>query len=138
MHALLHSVAPTLHQATADPRLCQRLLDTHEQVSVSLLWGHCSFSWVLVCTSFCLCLPKVCFPVPSKFWQLYGRLMETFSKRAYAIPMSTTQEPLPPQQSTADPYLLRRHPNTVLSQSLGPGVHKVSLNPLSVSGGYGV
>ena len=27
-------------------------------------------------------------------------------------------EPLPPQQSTADLYLLRRHPNTVLSQSL--------------------
>ena len=32
-------------------------------------------------------------------------------------------EPLPPQQSTADLYLLRRHPNTVLSQSLqGPCV----------------
>ena len=27
-------------------------------------------------------------------------------------------EPLPLQQSTADPYLLRRHSNTVLSQSL--------------------
>ena len=27
-------------------------------------------------------------------------------------------EPLPPQQSTAHPYLLRRHPNTVLSPSL--------------------
>ena len=25
------------------PRLCQRLLDTHGQVSISLLWGHCSF-----------------------------------------------------------------------------------------------
>ena len=29
---MLHSVTPTLQQATADPRLCQRLLDTHEQV----------------------------------------------------------------------------------------------------------
>ena len=28
-------------------------------------------------------------------------------------------EPLPLWQATADPYLLRRHPNTVLSQSLG-------------------
>ena len=27
-------------------------------------------------------------------------------------------EPLLPQQSSADPYILRRHPNTVLSQSL--------------------
>ena len=29
--------------ATADPRLCQRLLNTHPQVWVTLLWGHCSF-----------------------------------------------------------------------------------------------
>ena len=43
MHALLYSVPPTLHQATTDPRLHQRLQDTHRQVSVSLLWGHCSF-----------------------------------------------------------------------------------------------
>ena len=32
-----------LQQATTDPRLRQRLLDTHGQVWVSLLWGHCSF-----------------------------------------------------------------------------------------------
>ena len=41
--ALLHSVALTLQQATANSHLCQRLLDTHRQVWVSLLWGHCSF-----------------------------------------------------------------------------------------------
>ena len=34
-----HSVPPTLHQTTADPRLLWRLLDTHGQVWVSLLWG---------------------------------------------------------------------------------------------------
>ena len=34
MQALLHSVPPTLQQATADPHLCWRLLDTHRQV-----WG---------------------------------------------------------------------------------------------------
>ena len=34
--------APTLQQATADPHLCQRLLDTHRQIWVSLFWGHCS------------------------------------------------------------------------------------------------
>ena len=35
----------TLQQATTDPPLsfCQRLLDAHGQVCVSLLWGHCSF-----------------------------------------------------------------------------------------------
>ena len=35
--------APTLQQATADPRLHCRLLDTPGQDWVSLLWGHCSF-----------------------------------------------------------------------------------------------
>ena len=43
MHALLHSVPPALQQATAIPRLCQRPLDTHGQVWISLFWGHCSF-----------------------------------------------------------------------------------------------
>ena len=35
--------ALTLQQATTDPCLCWRLLDTHRQVWVSLFWGHCSF-----------------------------------------------------------------------------------------------
>ena len=41
--ALLHSVPPTLQQATSIPRLHWRLLDTHGQVWLSLLWGHCCF-----------------------------------------------------------------------------------------------
>ena len=57
-----------LQQATTDPRLRQRLLDTHGQVWVSLLWSHCSF---LLGPG----APKALF-VPSKslynFWQLYG------------------------------------------------------------------
>ena len=43
MRALLHSVPPTLQQATTNLRLHWRLLDTPRQVWVSLLWGHCSF-----------------------------------------------------------------------------------------------
>ena len=39
-----------------------RQLDTHGHVWVSLSWGHCSFSWVLVCRRFCLCPPRICFP----------------------------------------------------------------------------
>ena len=35
--------APDLQQATAHPQLRPRLLDTHRQAWVSLLWGHCSF-----------------------------------------------------------------------------------------------
>ena len=30
------------------------------------------FSWVLMCTRFCLCPPRVCFPVLCKFWRLYS------------------------------------------------------------------
>ena len=40
---LLHSVPPTLQRATANPCLHGKLLDTHGQVQVSLLWSHCSF-----------------------------------------------------------------------------------------------
>ena len=109
MRALLHSVPPTLQQATADPHLRLRLLDTHGQVWVSLLWGHCSF----------LLGPgahKVLF-VPSKslFSQFFVSpgscmvgLMVTSSKRAYAIPRSTAPRcpapaavhcwPVPPQE----------------------------------------
>ena len=60
-------------QATADPCLCQRLQDIHEQVWVSLLWVTAPFSWVLVCTRFFLCPPRVCFPSPvyvlTALWQ---------------------------------------------------------------------
>ena len=35
--------APSLQQATTDPHLRRRLLDTHGRVWVSLLWDHCSF-----------------------------------------------------------------------------------------------
>ena len=39
----VYSEPLTLQQAIVDPRLHQRLLDTHRQVWVSLLWGHCTF-----------------------------------------------------------------------------------------------
>ena len=109
MQALLHSVSPTLRQAITDPCLCQTLLDTPEQVWVSLLWGHCSF----------LLGPdthKVLF-VPSKSLFPQSRvssggsvvgLTVTSSKRTYAIPRSTAPRapapeavhcwPIPPQE----------------------------------------
>ena len=63
------------------------------------------------------------------------------SQRAYAIPRSTAPESLTLRQSTADPYLLGGHLNTVLSQSvwvLWVLVCKECLSPPSISGGYGV
>ena len=105
-------------QASVDQCL-QRLLDTHRQVWVSLLWGHCSF----------LLGPgahKLLF-VPSKRLFLQScvcsggsmvGLVVTSSKRAYTIPRSAAPRAPDPAQSTADLHLRRRHSNTVLSQSL--------------------
>ena len=89
MHALLHSVPLTLHQATVNAHLLWRLLDTQKQVWVSLLWGHCSF----------LLGPGVhtvlFVPFKSLFPQSYVSpgcsmigLIAIYSERAYAIPRS--------------------------------------------------
>ena len=43
MHTLLYSVPLTPQQATVNPRFRWRFLDTHRQVWLSLLWGHCFF-----------------------------------------------------------------------------------------------
>ena len=138
MHVLLHSVPLTLQQATTDPCLCQRLLDTPVSVSYEVT---APFSWVLVPRRFCSCPRRVYFPVLCKFWQLYGGLMATSSKRAYAIPRSAAPRAPILWKSTADPYLYRTRSNTVVSvsvESLGPGALKVSLSSLSISGGNGV
>ena len=71
MNALLHSVLPTLQQATADPRLCvcsQTPTGKSGTVSTGLT---AIFSWVLV-HKVLLCPPRVYFPALCKFWQLYG------------------------------------------------------------------
>ena len=58
--AALSALNPT--QATTDPHLHQRLLDTHGQVWVSLLWvtGPGAYKVLFV-------PPRVCFPVLCKF-----------------------------------------------------------------------
>ena len=113
MHVLLHSVPPTLQQATTNPRFRWRLLDTHRQV-----WGHCSFLLGPDAQgSVCALKVSVSQSCVSSGGSMVG-LMATSSKRAYAIPRSAAPEPLPLQHSTADLYCHRRHSNTVLSQSL--------------------
>ena len=63
MHALLHSVAPTLQQATTNPRFRWKLLDTHRQV-----WGHCSFLLGPDAQGSVCALQEFI----SQSWQLYG------------------------------------------------------------------
>ena len=143
MHTLLHSVPPTLQQATTDPHLHQRLLDTHGQVWVSLLWDHCSF---LLGPG----TPNVLFmPSKSLFPQSYVSsgsfmmgLMVTSSKRAYAIPRSAAPRAPAPVAGCCRPIplqeTLKHSASSVSVGSLGPGVPRVCLSPLSISGGYGV
>ena len=65
---------PSMHCCTQCPRPCSRLLPTHASARDSLtLTGKSEsvscgvttpFPWVLVCTTFCLCPLRVCFPSP--------------------------------------------------------------------------
>ena len=114
IHALLHSV----------PQCCRRTLPTqasardygHSWASLGQsLWGHCFF--LLGPCSVCALQESISQSCVSSGGSMVG-LMATSSKRAYAIPRSAAPEPLPLQQATADPYLHRRHSNTVLAQSL--------------------
>ena len=72
---------PCVYYYTQCPQPCSRPLLTHTSPgdSCTLIGKSRSvscgvtalFSWVLVHTRFCLCLPRICFPVLCKVWQLY-------------------------------------------------------------------
>ena len=86
MHALLYSVPPTLQQATTGPGLCQRVLDTHGQVCVSLV-GSLLLSPESWCPEVCVCaLQESVSPVLHKFWWLYGGVSGDFLQKCYTIP----------------------------------------------------
>ena len=133
MHALQHSVPPTLEQATTDPYLCWRLLDTHGHVWVSFLWGHCSLLLGPGAHKVLLVLSKSLFP--QSFVRSGGSvvgLMVISSKRAYAIPSSAA--PRVPAVGYWWPVSPRRHSDTVLAQSLSVGCVFCSLLKLNSSG----
>ena len=124
--------SPTLQQATVDPCLCQRLLDTHRQVCASLCGSLflSPWSWCAQDSLYALqeSISQSCVSSGSS---VVG-LMVTSSKRAHAISRSAAHR-------APALHLRRRHSNTVLAQSLWgclhPGAHKVCLSPLSISGG---
>ena len=56
------------------------------------------FSWVLVCTNFCLCPPRVCFPVLCKFWWLCVGVNDDLLQGEYGLchtQVCCTQSPWP-------------------------------------------
>ena len=120
--------APSPAAGHRQPCLHWRLLVTHGQVWVSLLWGHCSFVLgprvhkVLFVPSKSL-FPQSCGSSGGSMVGLMSNLLQeglchTQVCCTQPYPSLLHPEPLPLQHSTADPYLLRRHPNTVLSQCL--------------------
>ena len=143
MYTLLHSVPPTLQQATTQPHL-QPETPGHSRASLgqslvrSLLLSP--GSW---CTKVSVCaLQESVSPDCVNSGSSMVGSMVTSSKRAYAIPRST-----PPRTSAPEavhcwtvPFKVQnKHSSVSVSVgSLGPGVHKICLSPLSVSGRYGV
>ena len=69
MHVLLHSLPPTLQQATTDPPLCWRLPGKSGSISVSVIapFPGSWYTQVSVCA-----LQESIYPVLCNFWQLYG------------------------------------------------------------------
>ena len=103
MHALLHSVPPALQQATVDPCLCWRLLDTYGQVWVTLVGS------LLLSPRFCLCCQEFVSQSCVSSGSPMIRLITTSSKRAYGLPRPAAPRapapeavrcwPIPPQDT---------------------------------------
>ena len=136
IHALLHSVPPTLQQATADPCLHLRPLDTHRKIWVSFLWGLCSFLLGPGVHKALFVPSKSLFPQSCEsFGGSMVGLMATPSKRAYYNQVCCTQSPCPcgrpllTHTSTGDTQTLKGRSGSVSVGSLGPGAHKVLFEP---------
>ena len=143
---------PRRRCCTQWPQPCSRPLKAHASAgdswtltdkSGSVSFGVTThFSWVLVHIRFCLCPPRVCPQSCVSSGSSMVGLMATSSKRAYAIPKSAAPRvpvpvavhcwPIPLQE------MLKHSSVTISVGSLGPGLHKVCLSPLSISGRNGV
>ena len=130
--------APIPEAGHCRPRPLPRLLDTHGQVWVSLLWGHCSFPLGPGMHKVLFVPSKSLFPQSSvsSGGSMVG-LMAASSKKAYATPRSAASKAPAPAAVHCWPVPLQetlKHGSVSVSLgSLGPGAHKVCLSPLSIS-----
>ena len=115
----------------------------HSRASLSQsLVGSLLLSLGSWCAQGWLCPPRVYFPVLCKFWQLYGGVNgDLLQEGLFHTKICCTQSlcpcgrPLPTCISTGD---TQTRSVSVSVGSLGPGVLKVYLSPLSISGRNGV
>ena len=128
MHALPHSVPPTLHQVTADPCLCWRFLDTHGQVWVCSLWGYCSILLSPGEHKVLFMPSKSLFSQSCKFWWLYSGvngdlLQEGLCHTQVCCTQGPCGWPLLTCTSIGDVHTLKGRSCSVSVES--PGAHKV-------------
>ena len=143
---------PCMHCCPKCSRPCSRPPPTHASAGDS--WtlsgkpgsAFCGvtalFSWILEHIRFVCALQESVSQSCLSSGGCMVLLMVTSSKRVYAIPRSAPPRvpapvavqywPVPPQE------MLRHSSGSFSVDSLGPGVHKVCLIPLSVSGVYAV
>ena len=122
--------APDSAAGYFDPHLRQRLLDTHGQVWVSLLWGHCSFLLGPGAQGSVCVLRESVSPVLCKFWWLYGGVNgDLLQEGLWYTQVCCTQSPWPcgrpllTHTSRGDTQTLKGRSDSV---SVGyPGEHKV-------------
>ena len=138
MHSCTRCPRPC-QQATTNSHLCQRLLDTHGQVWVSLLWDHCSFLLGPSMHKFVSVLSKILSPQSciSPGGSMVG-LRATSSKRLCDLG-SCTQSPSPCSRPLMT-HASAGDPNTGVAQSLwGLWVlehARFCLSPSSIYGRY--
>ena len=141
-HAALHSVPPALQQATSNPHLCWRLLDSHGEVWSVSCGVTAPLFWVLVHTRFYLCPSRIYFPVLCKFGQLCGEVNGNLLQEGLChTQVCCTQSPCPcssPLLTCTSQETLTHSSVSVSLGSVGPCVDKVCLSPLSISGGNGI
>ena len=134
MHTLTLS-APNPATGHLNPRLPRKLLGTHRQLKISLLWGHCLFllgpgAHEVLCVPSQSLFPQSCVSSGSSMVGLM-----TTSKRADAIPRSIA--PGAPAPVAGHPDLqetLTCSSGLVSAGFLCPGADKVCLRPPGVFG----
>ena len=134
MHTLPHSVAPTLQQANVTHTSAGNS-STFMGKSGSVSCGITApFYWFLVCTRFCLCPPRVCFPVLCIFWWLYGGFDGDLLQEGLCnTQLCCTESPCPCSRplltctSTGDVQTLKGRSGSVPVGT--PGVYKILFEP---------